>query len=276
MREAERSASLSAAPPSATASAPPPPTPPPPTFERYAKLWARPLLKLVYDSLLGDPPPAFHYLARDILCLVLSWQRNLSHPPPLPLAPLPLPLLPLLPLPANSVNTPADDILPTTGEEGVRANELRLDLIEKLMGMCSLEETVGGAASTNDLIRENVRIVKLLIEGWSHRVKLRRFIVHAMMRVKPKANDNGGGEGQRGGGNSTATKEVRDKLTAIHLLDVIIQNGLGAADDPNYKPQVRGRGGVMVEYKPITFEQIPKALFSRTGHTATKARQRCA
>ena len=46
----------------------------PPSFERHATSWARPLLQLVFDSLLGQDA-CFHYLARDLLCLVTGWQR---------------------------------------------------------------------------------------------------------------------------------------------------------------------------------------------------------
>ena len=37
-----------------------------PTFERFALVWARPLLRLVFDSLYVENA-CFHYLARDIL-----------------------------------------------------------------------------------------------------------------------------------------------------------------------------------------------------------------
>ena len=96
-------------------------------------------------------------------------------------------------------------------------------------------ETVRGAASTAELIRENVRIVKLLLEGWAVRIPLRRLILYRMLTKKESSNSGSVG-GVGGGGGS----EQRTRLTAIHLLDAVLVNGLGPFDDPSHTPLVRG------------------------------------
>ena len=109
-----------------------------PTFERFAKLWARPLLRLVLDSLQGEGA-CFHYLARDLIHLVTGWQRTY-------------------------VGSGRGDVLLMSGAGKEEADALLADLIEKLMGMCSSDDTLKDASSERELMRENVRIVKLLIE----------------------------------------------------------------------------------------------------------------
>jgi hypothetical protein len=193
------------------------------SFERYAKQWARPLLRLVFDSLLNSSNGSvqcFHYLARDLLCLVTEWQRA-------------------------SVASGRGDTLPDDEE----SSDLLTELVEKLMGMCGSRETVESAASSKDLIRENVRIVKLLIESWAGRIRIRRFILNAMMTARFAKEPE---------------VEMRNKLTAIHLLDVVLQNNLSAYDDPEWKPRVRcshkkdPSGWTL--YEPVAFETIPRAL----------------
>ena len=222
-----------------------------PTFERYAKHWARPLIQLVFDSLLGDGQ-CFHYLARDLLCLITGWQHAYD-------------------------SAGKGDVLPTEGDAGTAAGDLLTELVEKLMGMCSSEATVAGAASTNDLIRENVRIVKLLISCWRSRIRVRRFIIKNMLRISSKAADHAS--------EARMTSEARNKLTAIHLLDVIMQNGLGAHDDPSWTPRVRCSTkrdpSGWTSYEPVGFEIIPRALFDlvrdhrppKPGATGSSAKQ---
>ena len=197
-----------------------------PTFERYARLWARPLLRLVYDSLLV-PEACFHYLARDLLCMVTGWQRAYTA-------------------------AGAGDVLPTSGEEAAAVETLLADLVEKLMFMCGSEATVGDAQSISQLVRENMRIVKLLMESWPTRLKVRRLILSKMMKLCKESS-----HGERGGG-----MEQRTRVTAIHLLAAVIANGFDVSDDPAWTPQVRQKDGSYGAYKPLPPDDIPKALFA--------------
>jgi hypothetical protein len=58
--------------------------------------------------------------------------------------------------------------------------------------------------------------------------------------------------------------ETRAKLTAIHLVDVLIENRLSAADDPSWRPRVRCAPkrdpSGWTTYEPVSYEAIPRAL----------------
>ena len=80
------------------------------------------------------------------------------------------------------------------------------------------------------------------------RLRLRRLVLFKLLSFR-KADD--------------AKTEERYRLAAVHLLDVVLVNGLGAFDDPGWTPLVRGgRDGALTPYVPVPFDAIPRALLA--------------
>ena len=208
----------------------------PTTFESFARLWARPLLRVVLDSL-KRPDACFHYLARDVIALVAEWQLNERKRA------------------ENGVGV-AVDLLQSTATTPAQGapivDPLMDDLIEKLMEKCADEATVDKADSVFKLLRENVRVVKTLIEVWRDRLHLRRFILFGMLMYK-KAD-----EASKKG---LANQETRFRLTAAHLCSALLANGFGLDDDPSWMPYVYSvKAGDFVPYKPPAGGAIGKLL----------------
>ena len=209
---------------------------PVPIFQRYSKLWARLLLRTVLDSL-SLPDACFHYLARDIICMLAEWQD------------------------AAAAAQPGADILQSTddvpssagaGSGALVVDPLLDDLIERLMGLCGDEKTVGDALSVRELLRENVRVVRLLIERWLTRLHPRRLAIRKLLGAKlPQA----------------AQKELRYRLSGLHLMAALLANDLDAHDDPAWTPHVRVTRpeDTFVPYKPVAAAEIPKALLAQVA-----------
>ena len=126
-----------------------------------------------------------------------------------------------------------DDPLPA-GEEV--SNDLSL-LVAKLCEFCQAEQAA--------LLRTNVATVKMLLELWSARLRPRRLIVKRLLRVRLKDNEK---------------LEARQRLAGVLLLDALLANQLSYHDDPNWKPTDRNLDGDLVEYTPVSAQDMQEAL----------------
>ena len=145
-------------------------------FRPHARHWARPLLQLVFDSL-SDPLRAG---ADGEHCLHYLARDLLTL---------------VCSWPADAL--PVDDAAAT----------LVSDLLEKLFKLCQDHNTA--------LQRENVRIVKRVLEQWGPRLSVRRQMVLMLLRSNQKDEK----------------AAVRAKTTGLHLLNAIVSNEMSAADD---------------------------------------------
>eukprot|EP00966_Prymnesium_polylepis_P158391 3661430-Prymnesium_polylepis.1 len=79
-------------------------------------------------------------------------------------------------------------------------------------------------AEQSQVLHANVAVIKRLVEHWKGRLKPRRVIVYKLM----------------------ASDEAKNRVTAIHLLNTLMANGLSYYDDPNWMPRVPGPNGTTV------------------------------
>lgn len=88
------------------------------------------------------------------------------------------------------------------------------------------------------MLKANLQIIKALLEAWGGRLRARRVALLTMLR----------------------SSKQQYRLTAIHILHALMANGLAYHDDPAHTPIVRGRGGEMVSYQPVTAGSMALAL----------------
>ena len=173
-------------------------------FRPHARHWARPLLQLVFDSL-SDPLRAG---ADGEHCLHYLARDLLTL---------------VCSWPADAL--PADDAAAT----------LVSDLLEKLFKLCQDHNTA--------LLRENVRIIKRVLEQWGPRLSVRRQMV--LMLLLSNQKDEKAAE--------------RAKTTGLHLLNAIVSNELSAADDA-----VLAVGMAGGPYERVTRKRMLEAVLAIT------------
>ena len=101
------------------------------------------------------------------------------------------------------------------------------DLLECLFKLCQDENS--------QLLRENVRIVKGVLERWGAQLSVRRRMILTFLKfTKPKNEDwRTVKENEK--------REIRAKTTGLHLLNAIVANDLSFADDASQAVGMAGR-----------------------------------
>jgi len=211
-----------------------------PSFEKHARLWARPLLQVVLDSLKDSANATFNYLARDLVVLVAEWQRNENHRASTAGG-----------IPTDLLQSAAT--LPSVGARVV--DPLLDDLLEKLIFYCGHQNTIGNAMSVSELLRENVRVVKLIMELWRDRLHVRLHGLWQLLRYS-KIEENSK--------KRLENQETRFRLCGIHICGALLFNKLSLDDDPNWKPYVKNKENKFAPYVPVKVGEIGLQLVLHT------------